>query len=1537
MTKAQLQKKSRTMRKRIRKTLGTLLLVSAIVVAAIPTEGLQAQTQETLRVTVPQSESNIPFVKATEEVYTTGDGVYQFAYVFPKGMDSGNKIAVILGYTPSYLSQDNNLVIPDTVDAYSKFKDNYGSTKGYVAVGKSGNFLYYKEEVPVLNDDGTIKYEKVEVEVEVLDEFGQPTYDDNGDPITKIEEVFRPITEIKIYPCLYNDYDKWMNLSLDGFYTKINQDDDVTSTDPKDYKLTNTSDLQRITGANVEYIGNQVLTANDNGWSAGAWITSELIASGDAKGVFAYNGNIVNLSVGNFLKGIGDYAFYECTGLKSITLSNALDTIGNYAFAKCLNIQQVSLNLNSNLRYIGDHAFADCQGLKSFRTPISVSRIGDYAFQNCYSLEEIDLCGEGSNVALNTLGNHLFVNCRSLKSVRLPDSVTTDESYTPSRIIDISMFEGCRSLQSLTVINDKADIVAKQNSVNNPGQPYTLEDFKNTVPQEFYFEGLDESKVHELAINNRDGIPFAFRYLNEDSYEMVIKENGKKATYRVNSLNQLIYCDIENGMEKIEMPTNIGPYRINEIDSTSFQNNCFLKKITIPASVTKIAANAFKGCHNLKDVIFQDATNLQSIGDKAFATQDVSLHKDGCSDRDLPQNPTLTFTGPVSYQSQPFLYAMDAKSNINVGSQNRTYITYYSGWPTNLTIQYNPETDSNELVDYPIFDDLAKYTLSSFPYMKEEYVAAAQNAVTAYKAGNMTDYEKEIIDSALNIVLPNGIESLQEGLFIDKERLDEKYDVKKSITTNGIRNILPESFEGCINLDTVYIYGETESIGDYAFKDCTNLQNVEISASVTSLGIRPFDSCENLTYVSFQGGDNFLCEGSIIYGLSAGEKISVVQCLETRGLKNGSSTIEPGEMKGVQLISPEAFMDCEGIGSIDFKESSIGEVSERSFMNTKNLYSVYLPHTARTISPDAFKNSNLRYIEIPRNVTYIDPSSFNTDKNTPSTDEDPARTEYYVISFYCEDDSNAAIYASNHGNINTSTKPVEIYYTVYFWGMDNLILDTQTVLAGQDAVPPEPPVIEGYDFKGWTPDYKAVNRDLDIVAQYQLRDPELDKLTVQFVDFDDTVIKEMKVAPGADAEPPLDPVREGYMFIGWRPAFTNITEDTVVYAQYEKMDSEETKLIARFIDFNDNVLSTQRVNMGDMAIEPKSPVRQGYVFTGWRPSITTITQDTDYYATYEPASASNGGLNGGANGGNNGGNGSISQFYTLTVRNGSGSGSYVANERVIVIANDAPAGQVFSHWTVDPGNVSIANKDVTATVIDMPQSNVTVTANYKVAPGSGSNNGGTGGNNAGLNNGTTSGNITTGANSGTTVVINKNGLSNTGVVSVKINGSSDNFVVKVSESSAAAEEVVKALMKEYSDLSEISYFPMDISLYDSTGTKKITDTSGLSISITLPLPDSMIKYAGNNKVASVLNERLDKMTAKFTTISGVPCITFTAEHFSPYVIYVDKSNLTAGVIQDQTPQTGDGIHPKWFLSFGLLALSMVLFLKKEEKVKLVRA
>jgi len=221
----------------------------------------------------------------------------------------------------------------------------------------------------------------------------------------------------------------------------------------------------------------------------------------------------------------------------------------------------------------------------------------------------------------------------------------------------------------------------------------------------------------------------------------------------------------------------------------------------------------------------------------------------------LEQQPKLTFTGPISYNSVPFQYAMDPESNINTGSQYKTYITYYSGWPNNLTVQYNSNTDKNELIDYPTFADITKY--ADMPYITESEKAALSSALKNKQDGKrLTQDEEEIIQAVLNLELPQGIESVKEELFVVKEGAEinlAALDMTKTITTHSINEILPRTFEGCSNVESIYINGETYSIGNYAFENCEDLKNLEISSTVSELGVRPFAGCGKLTYVSFYG------------------------------------------------------------------------------------------------------------------------------------------------------------------------------------------------------------------------------------------------------------------------------------------------------------------------------------------------------------------------------------------------------------------------------------------------------------------------------------------------------------------------------------------------------------------------------------------------------------------------------------------------------------------------------------------------------------
>lgn len=1548
------KKKTRRLKRSIRKTLGSLLLISSLIVAAIPVDGLQAKTPApennwgTLKdnFTAEELGSNtIPVITANDMIYTTGNGTYQFAY------RADGQGAVILGYVGGAVP--DTLVIPDVIEcAYLQRSITEGTNGDYVAVGTNGNFLYYR----------------VEHTKDMIGADGNPVLGADNKPVQEHD-----YWEFK--PCLNRTEAEWIDIEPSqlfinksnpkGVPTGDNTDKDQANVDYE--QVSNSGDF-RIRDIQVWYIGNQYLVENTSANQNSKWVVGDRVTyANKEKGVFAEKGaNITGLKVGQYMRGIGDYAFYGCTNLSGIELNNGLSVIGVGAFAGCRNMEKAEVALTASISIVGDYAFYGCASMKTFTVPTNVRILGDSVFEGCTALTHVELTGNGSEVALAKIGNRLFRNCTSLESMTFPASPDfTGMAYKPGTI-DLNIFENCINLQYVEYAG-ALDRIALEN----------IGPFKSMVPPTFYFKGLKDSQIHKAATAN--DIAYSFRDPATGLYvfELTVKdENGRRAVCWVDENGKLIYCKMDPGMTTVSLPSIIGPHPVESIGEGTFQNNCFLQMITIPESIKSIEANAFRGAHNLRDVIFENPKDMTAIGAGAFKTQNVSAaHGTTCPAEGyvsggnggggvwIPDpKPELHFVGPVSTESEPFKYAMDWEENINAGGQPLTYITYYSGWPTNLAVQYIPEnpdapsTGKNTLIDYPTLQDMLDQKYSDpdkYAYITPAYSQAAAVAAEKYLSGQpLTEDETNIVAAALNMVLPDGIEAIGPmvdengdivmdpdtgkpvGLFEGKENkeVSTKPDLRKTITAEGIITVEENAFKGCKYLEEITFSDKTVAVDSHAFEDCKVLKKANLPATLVTMGYSPFLGCDELTDVNFNGNTKFTCKNSIIYELNGeGTPEKIVEYLNGKRPR----IVEAGDVEGIKEFYPEAFMGAN-VTSVDLTGASVANIPENAFRYTPDLYSVTLPESCRSISKDAFSDSGIQLLRIPNASTVIHQDAFN------DTDDD-GKTDRSDLTFQCVEGSTAEIYAKEYKIHYTYILPV---YTVNFYDEELKIVYTDYVEQGGVVTPPEDleelPPVKGYTRLTWTPPAGTiVTADTNVYAKYEQMSPSEFQKTVNFFAIDkETVLSTQTVTPGEEAVPPVPPDVEGYAFTGWWPEDMKVTDETEnpynIYAQYEKIDSSDGKHTVRFFGYDGNVLLTLRVEDGKDAAVPASltqaveTARQGYTFTGWKPLPLNITADMDTYAQYVPTSSLSPSPSPGPNDPNNpdgtGSSNSATTPHTLTVRNGSGSGSYRKGEQVIVVANNAPSGQEFGGWTVSPASTVVTDKTLSAIVVNMPDHDVALIANYKAKSGSSTSTGT--GNTSGNRPGSGTGNQNGG---GTTVVIDKNGLSNTGVVSATVNGSSDNFTIKITESSEAAEAILRALLAEYGTVDNIKYFPMDISLYDSTGTKKITDTTGLSIDITLPLPDSLIEYAGNNKIAGVVNDKLDPLTARFTTINSVPCITFRAEHFSPYVIYVNTGNMSADGTVDDTPQTGDSIHPKWFLSIGLACLSLVMFVQKDSR------
>lgn len=93
-------------------------------------------------------------------------------------------------------------------------------------------------------------------------------------------------------------------------------------------------------------------------------------------------------------RGIAASAFYNCTGLTSISIPNTVLCIGVDAFCDCSSLTGVTIP--NSVISIGTGAFIGCSGLIHASIPSSVTYIGDNPFMRCTKLIDITVASNNS-------------------------------------------------------------------------------------------------------------------------------------------------------------------------------------------------------------------------------------------------------------------------------------------------------------------------------------------------------------------------------------------------------------------------------------------------------------------------------------------------------------------------------------------------------------------------------------------------------------------------------------------------------------------------------------------------------------------------------------------------------------------------------------------------------------------------------------------------------------------------------------------------------------------------------------------------------------------------------------------------------------------------------------------------------------------------------------------------------------------------------------------------------------------------------------
>ena len=554
--------------------------------------------------------------------------------------------------------------------------------------------------------------------------------------------------------------------------------------------------------------------------------------------------------------------------------------------------------------------------------PIVESEILVFANDGSYRTVMVSLnCMQGQiNIADNSINATSAGGTQEIK-------LTTNLDYT------IEIPEDAQSWLSLAPETRalREDTIVFEVTANEGMQRYTtvaLKDEQGKILQTIIFRQLGTcTEVHVETKGELENELAGYDYANIESLKITGVLNDVDFLFIYHMMPKLRDLDISD-VNITTLPTRVFynsknienlilSKTLSTIDTEAFYNSA-LKSVIVPNGVTTIEKCAFQNCSELKDVTFQEDSQLRTIeGGYSYG----AFY--GCTSLTSIEIPASVQTiGEAAFEACVKLATVkfDKESRLETIDSR----SFYSCPITTIDIPA-----SVEIIGAAAFSGCTR--LASVKFESNSQLKAIAGGY------NPSDGAFYGCTSLTSIEIPASVQTIGKAAFQECTKLATvKFDKESRLKTiapgsfyrcpittidipASVQTIGEAAFWHCTKLATVKfeagslletLEGYSGSLYYGAFYGCTSLTSIEIPASVQTIGAATFQGCSRLADVKFEEGSKL----SAIEGYCCG-----YGCY---GAFLGCPLITIDIPASVQTIGEAAFQECTKLATVRFEHNS---------------------------------------------------------------------------------------------------------------------------------------------------------------------------------------------------------------------------------------------------------------------------------------------------------------------------------------------------------------------------------------------------------------------------------------------------------------------------------------------------------------------------------------------------------------------------------------------------------------------------------------